>query len=143
VRKLVYIKFSIATIFIVSLLSSCSASWHLQRALIKDPSLFRPRNWVIDTVLMTDSFHSVDTFTLNEVDTFITDTGKVRLTIYRNRNFFKTDIKVKQDTIRLTKTVEMPPQIIYKKGDLGLNLKLLVLGLILGAFLVLLWKRNS
>ena len=130
-------------LILILLFSSCSASWHLQRALIKDPSLFRPRNWVIDTVLMTDSFHSVDTFTLNEVDTFITDTGKVRLTIYRNRNFFKTDIKVKQDTIRLTKTIEMPPQIIYKKGDLGLNLKLLILGIVIGLFLRLLWKRNS
>jgi hypothetical protein len=130
-------------LILILFFSSCSASWHLQRALIKDPSLFRPRNWVIDTVLMTDSFHSVDTFTLNEVDTFITDTGKVRLTIYRNRNFFKTDIKVKQDTIRLTKTIEMPPQIIYKKGDLGLNLKLLILGIVIGLFLRLLWKRNS
>jgi hypothetical protein len=130
-------------LILILLFSSCSASWHLQRALIKDPSLFRPRNWVIDTVLMTDSFHSVDTFTLNEIDTFITDTGKVRLTIYRNRNFFKTDIKIKQDTIRLTKTIEMPPQIIYKKGDLGLNLKLLILGIVIGLFLRLLWKRNS
>jgi hypothetical protein len=130
-------------LILILFFSSCSASWHLQRALIKDPSLFRPRNWVIDTVLMTDSFHSVDTFTLNEVDTFITDTGKVRLTIYRNRNFFKTDIKIKQDTIRLTKTIEMPPQIIYKKGDLGLNLKLLILGIVIGLFLRLLWKRNS
>jgi hypothetical protein len=130
-------------LILILFFSSCSASWHLQRALIKDPSLFRPRNWVIDTVLMTDSFHSVDTFTLNEVDTFITDTGKVRLTIYRNRNFFKTDIKIKQDTIRLTKTIELPPQIIYKKGDLALNLKLLVLGIIIGAFLILLWRKNS
>ncbi len=130
-------------LILILFFSSCSASWHLQRALIKDPSLFRPRNWVIDTVLMTDSFHSVDTFTLNDVDTFITDTGKVRLTIYRNRNFFKTDIKVKQDTIRLTKTIELPPQIIYKKGDLALNLKLLILGIVIGLFLRLLWKRNS
>jgi len=133
----------VRALILILFFSSCSASWHLQRALIKDPSLFRPRNWVIDTVLMTDSFHSVDTFTLNDVDTFITDTGKVRLTIYRNRNFFKTDIKVKQDTIRLTKTVELPPQIIYKKGDLGLNLKLLILGMVIGLFLRLLWKRNS
>jgi hypothetical protein len=129
-------------LILILFFSSCSASWHLQRALIKDPSLFRPRNWVIDTVLMTDSFHSVDTFTLNEVDTFITDTGKVRLTIYRNRNFFKTDIKIKQDTIRLTKTIELSPQIIYKKGDLALNLKLLVLGIIIGAFLILIWRRK-
>jgi hypothetical protein len=133
----------VRALILILFFSSCSASWHLQRALIKDPSLFRPRNWVIDTVLMTDSFHSVDTFTLNDVDTFITDTGKVRLTIYRNRNFFKTDIKVKQDTIRLTKTIELPPQIIYKKGDLALNLKLLILGIVIGLFLRLLWKRNS
>jgi hypothetical protein len=132
----------VRALILILFFSSCSASWHLQRALIKDPSLFRPRNWVIDTVLMTDSFHSVDTFTLNEVDTFITDTGKVRLTIYRNRNFFKTDIKIKQDTIRLTKTVELPPQIIYKKADLALNLKLLVLGIIIGAFLILIWRRK-
>jgi hypothetical protein len=132
----------VRALILILFFSSCSASWHLQRALIKDPSLFRPRNWVIDTVLMTDSFHSVDTFTLNDVDTFITDTGKVRLTIYRNRNFFKTDIKIKQDTIRLTKTIELPPQIIYKKGDLALNLKLLVLGIIIGAFLILIWRRK-
>jgi hypothetical protein len=132
----------VRALILILFFSSCSASWHLQRALIKDPSLFRPRNWVIDTVLMTDSFHSIDTFTLNDIDTFITDTGKVRLTIYRNRNFFKTDIKIKQDTIRLTKTVELPPQIIYKKGDLALNLKLLVLGIIIGAFLILIWRRK-
>ena len=129
-------------LILILLLSSCSASWHLKRALIKDPSLFRPRGYVIDTVLVKDSFMTTDTFTLNEVDTFISDTGKVRLTIYRDRNHFRTDIKIKQDTIRFTKTIELPPQIIYKKGDLGLNLKLLIAGFFLGVILMAIWSKR-
>lgn len=128
-------------LILILFLSSCSASWHLQRALVKDPSLFKPRGYIIDTVLIKDSFMTTDTFTMNEVDTFITDTGKVRLVIYRDRNHFRTDIKVKQDTIRFTKTIQMPPQIIYKKGDLGLNLKLLIAGLFIGILLMAIWKR--
>ncbi len=129
-------------IVLIILLSSCSANWHLKRALIKDPSLFRPRTYVIDTVIVKDSFTKVDTFTLNEVDTFVTDTGKVRLTIYRNRNFFKTKIEVKSDTIRIKESVEMPPQIIYKGSKGESKWYMAIISFLVIVILSILWRRN-
>ena len=99
-------------LLLVILLSSCSAQWHLKQAIKKDSSLLKPNKVLIDTLIVTDSFISVDTFTLNEIDSFISDTGKVRVTIYKIKNRYTLKTEIKHDSIRIKKEIECPPSVI-------------------------------
>jgi hypothetical protein len=104
-------------LFIVLFLSSCSASWHLQKAIEKNPDLLKVHEFVVDTLIVTDSFMRVDSFTLKEVDTFISDSGKVKITIYRYKDRFTIKQEIKRDTIHLTKTIKCPPSVIQMKDS--------------------------
>ena len=99
-------------IVLVLFLSSCSAQWHLKKAIEKNPNLLQVNEFVIDTLLVTDSFYSVDSFTLNEIDSFISDTGKTKITIYRYKDRFTIKQEIKKDTLRFTKTITLRPSVI-------------------------------
>jgi len=99
-------------LIVILFLSSCSAQWHLQKAIEKNPNLLQVHEYVIDTLIVTDSFYSVDSFTLKEIDTFISDTGKTKITITRYKDRFTIKQEVKRDTIHYTKTIECPPSVI-------------------------------
>jgi hypothetical protein len=99
-------------LIVILFLSSCSAQWHLQKAIEKNPNLLQVHEFVIDTLIVTDSFYSVDSFTLKEVDTFISDTGKIKITITRYKDRFTIKQEVKRDTVHITKTIECPPSVI-------------------------------
>lgn len=102
-------------LILVILLSSCSAQWHLKQAIKKDPGILKPNKVLLDTVIITDSFTSIDTFTLNEVDTFISDTGKLKVTIYKFKDRYTIKKELKRDTITIKKEIECPPSVIQVK----------------------------
>lgn len=102
-------------LILVILLSSCSAQWHLKQAIKKDPGILKPNKVLFDTVIITDSFTSIDTFTLNEVDTFISDTGKLKVTIYKFKDRYTIKKELKRDTITIKKEIECPPSVIQIK----------------------------
>jgi hypothetical protein len=97
---------------IIILLSGCSAQWHLKKAIQKNPDLLKVRDFVVDTLLITDSFYRLDSFTLKEIDTLVLDTGKIKTTIYRYKNKFIITQELKHDTIHFTKTIQLPPSVI-------------------------------
>jgi hypothetical protein len=100
-------------IFILLLLSSCSAQWHYDKACKKD-SVYCGTDVVIDTFVVRDTFeyHRVDT--TNMIDTITIDTGSIQVKIIRDRDIIRTYIKQKPDTTRLTIYKKVPPKIIEK-----------------------------
>jgi predicted lipase len=100
-------------VFILLLLSSCSAQWHYDKACKKD-SVYCGTDVIIDTFVIRDTFeyHRVDT--TNLIDTITIDTGSVQVKIIRNRDIIRTYIKQKPDTTRLTIYKKVPPKIIEK-----------------------------
>jgi hypothetical protein len=84
----------------------------LKKAIQKDPDLLKVNKVIIDTVIVTDSFTNIDTFTLNEIDTFITDTGKIKVTLIKFKNKYTLITELKHDTITFKKEVECPPSVI-------------------------------
>jgi uncharacterized protein (DUF111 family) len=100
-------------IFILLLLSSCSAQWHYERACQKDTA-YCGTDILIDTMLITDTlyYHRVDT--TNMIDTITIDTGSIQVKIIRNHDVIRTYIKQKPDTTRLTIYKKVPPKIIEK-----------------------------
>ena len=73
--------------------------------------------WVrLDTVVYRDSIEIYETFETQVHDTIIIDTGSVRVEIYRDHDVIRTYIKQRPDTIKITKTVNVP-QVIMKEKD--------------------------
>jgi hypothetical protein len=102
-------------IFILLLLSSCSAQWHYDKACKKD-AVYCGTDVVIDTFVVRDTFnyHRVDT--TNLIDTITIDTGSIRVQIIRNHDVIRTTITQKPDTTFLTITKTIPPKIVYKEN---------------------------
>lgn len=99
-------------VVLILFLSSCSAQWHLKKAIQKNPDLLRANKVIVDTLIITDSFFNIDTFTLNEIDTFITDTGKVKITLYKFRDRYTLKTEIEHDTIHFQKEIPCPASII-------------------------------
>jgi hypothetical protein len=103
-------------VVLMVLLSSCSAQWHLKQACKKDGAICKPQVIKLDTIIYTDSVEIYETFETEVHDTIIIDTGSVRVEIYRDHDIIRTYIKQRPDTIKITKTVNVP-QVIMKEND--------------------------
>jgi len=106
--------------FIILLtLTGCSAKWHLNQAIKKNPAMAQISVYGIDTIFVWDSILMTDTFTTTEVDTVTITKDGVTTVVYRDHDVIRVRTIVKADTIRYTKTITLPPQIKFidrKKG---------------------------
>ncbi len=102
---------------IIILLSSCSANWHLKQACKKDPVICQPQKIVFDTIVYTDSVEIYEVFETEVHDTIVIDTGSVKVTIIRDHDIIRTYVKQKPDTIRVSKTITVPPRIIPSEKE--------------------------
>lgn len=100
-------------ILAILLLSSCSAQWHLKRAIKKDPNILIEQVVRIDTFVVRDTFEYRDTFITNSFDTITIDTGSVQVKIIREHDIIRTYIKQKPDTAYITIEKTLPPQLVY------------------------------
>ena len=123
---------------LVILLTGCSAQWHLEKAIKKNPAMAQISVYGIDTVFVRDSVTITDTFTTKTIDTLTIEKDGVKTIVYRNHDVIRIKTVVKADTIRFTKTITLPPQIQYKERislpqmvGVGLALILALLFLIL------------
>ena len=127
-------------LFLAILLSGCSAQWHLEKALKKDPTLLIQKQIkTIDTLLVRDSIVYHDTFVAKQIDTITLENDKSEVVIYKYKNRFIIKTQIKQDTIRYTEKIEVPI-IEYKERPNYTKWVLLGLGLFLIVSFV---KRKS
>jgi hypothetical protein len=90
-------------ILVTILLSSCSAQWHLRRALKKDPTIITTK---LDSIIVQKDILVTDTFRLSKIDTFTMDTGGVITNIYKYYDTYKITQRIKGDsTFYFTKTI--------------------------------------
>ena len=101
-------------IAILVMLTGCSAQWHLDKAVKKDPSIIKPSTHTIDTLIVTDSVAITDTFVSKTIDTLTIEKDGVKTIVYRNHDVIRIKTVVKPDTIRIQKTISIP-QIQYKE----------------------------
>jgi len=123
------------SILSIVFLSSCSAEWHLQQALKKDPSLLKPTvvtKWDTVKTLPITLKDTVEVPYLN--DSVVVENDSLRLVISKikdkngvERLVVKTNIK--EIKVPYYVRVECPPQIIYeeKKWYEGMWWKILII----------------
>lgn len=102
----------------ILLLTSCSANWHLKRAIKKDPSLLKSRDTVLvhDTQIVTQERVITDSFVTTCYDTVTLEDSFVYTQVIRKDNVIKVYTKCKSDTVRITTKIpfSLPPTVSYK-----------------------------
>jgi len=102
----------------ILLLTSCSASWHLKRAIKKDPSLLNGGDTVLvhDTQFVTKERVLTDSFVTTRYDTITLEDSFVFTQVIRRDNVIKVYTKCKSDTVRITTKIpfKIPPTVTYK-----------------------------
>ena len=105
----------LSLVSIALMLTSCGASWHLKRAIAKNPALARNTVLRIDTTIISRSVEIRDTILIKEVDTIqVVKNGGV-VDIRRSFDTIEVDVQCPPDTIRVFKEVPMVQLVPEKK----------------------------
>lgn len=95
-------------------LVSCSANWHLRKAIAKDPTIIQAQViTLIDTVIVTPPERVETTLVALPIDTITIERERLKIKIRRIHDTLIVDGECKSDTIRITETIEGPPLIKY------------------------------
>ncbi len=95
-------------------LVSCSANWHLRKAIAKDPTIIQAQViTLIDTVIVTPPERVETSFVALPIDTITIERERLKIKIRRIHDTLIVDGECKSDTIRITETIEGPPVIKY------------------------------
>ncbi len=96
-----------------SMTMSCGASWHLKRAIAKDPTIARDTIVRVDTTIVTNERRVVDTLVVRDTITREIKSNGARVRIQRLHDTIRVDVVCPPDTIRITKSIPVD-RIIYK-----------------------------
>lgn len=100
-------------LLITGLLTGCSATWHLNRAIKKDPSVLKPTVVTIWDTIVTPAIYLVDTVSIpSGLDSSVIDNDTVRIVItkYQDKIIVKTQVKEIPYTVSVQ--AECPPQLV-------------------------------
>ena len=124
----------VIAIGLASILTSCGAQWHLNRAIAKDPEIAKAMVVRVDTTVITEKVSVSDTIRIKEVDTIQIVKNGVVIDIQRSYDTIMVDVECPPDTIRITKEIEVPQYIPEKKNkNIGFGV---VLGFIFALVLI-------
>lgn len=110
----------LAGLITMALLSSCSAQWHLKRAVKKDPTLLKTDTIAIVDTIVTPPVTLTDTVTTRTQDTIVIQKDKLKVKVVRSYDTIMVDAICESDTI--IQIVEVPvPSIVMKDSDRWYN----------------------
>lgn len=121
----------------IVLLQSCSATWHLNKAIKKDPTILEKDTLVVTDTIVTAPVQIKDTMILESHDTIVVVKDRLKLQLIRSFDTIAVEAECKSDTI--INTIEVPVEkVVYvKKKTITETIKdyLLVTMVLLGAYL--------
>ena len=124
---------------LILLLSSCSAQWHLKKAVSKDPTILERDTLVVTDTVVSPPVAITDTVTLKQHDTITVVKDRLRVQLVKVNDTVIIDAICDSDTI--ISVVEVPyEKIVYvEKATLLDKFKDLILagGILLGCFIVI------
>lgn len=103
-------------LFVILILSGCSAEWHLSKAVKKNPQLLKPTTMIVTDTVVTEPIVVRDTVTTSKVDTIEIVKDKFRVKIMRNYDTLIIDGGCDSDTIIRTVTVSVPQLVSQESG---------------------------
>jgi hypothetical protein len=101
---------------LILLLSSCSAQWHLKKAVQKDPMILKKDTLVVQDTFVVPPVVLKDTVTLKQHDTITITKDRLRVKIVKVNDTLIIDAKCDSDTI--VRTIEVPyDKIVYVEKE--------------------------
>ena len=97
-----------------SMMSSCGASWHLKRAIAKDPTIARDTIVRVDKTIVTAERRVVDTLVVRDTIAREIVRGGARVRIQRIHDTIRVNVVCPPDTIRVVAEVPID-RLIYKE----------------------------
>lgn len=106
----------LAKLTLVLLLTSCSAQWHLKKAVQKDPSILEKDTLVVTDTVVVPPVVTTDTVISKQQDTIVVEKEKLKVKVIRNVDTLIIDAKCDSDTI--VQTIEVPfEKIVYVEQE--------------------------
>lgn len=96
------------------MMMSCGASWHLKRAIAKDPTIAKDTIVRVDTTIVTAERRVVDTLVVRDTITREIKSNGARVRIQRIHDTIRVDVVCPPDTIRVVAEVPIE-RLIYKE----------------------------
>lgn len=142
-KKIFYI--IVLVVLSILALTSCSANWHLRKAISKDPSiLVKGEKIIVDTVVVTRERMLTDTVVLNNIDSVTITKDNVITKLWRVHDTIRVTTICPSDTITLYETIECPPQIVYEESVFkGKNIMLAILIVAVGAIVYAFFSKGT
>jgi hypothetical protein len=103
----------ILILVLLLLLPSCSAQWHLKRAIKKSPDIIKTEYITITDTVITKGVEHYDTIVTRSVDTIEVAKEKLQLKIIRTYDTISIQAKCLPDTI--IRTIETPVETVVFK----------------------------
>ena len=98
------------------LLSSCSAQWHLKKAVQKDPTIMEKDTLVVMDTVVSPPVAITDTVTLKQHDTITLVKDKLRVQLVKVNDTITINAACDSDTI--VRTIEIPyEKIVYVEKE--------------------------
>jgi hypothetical protein len=110
----------LSTLVVAALLTGCSATYHLKKAVKKDPSILKPVTITVWDTIITPPVYLVDTVAvLENGDSSVieNDTVKIVITKYQDKMIVKTLIK--EVPYAVSVQAECPPQLVQPESKTG------------------------
>lgn len=106
---------------LATILSSCSAQWHLNKAVKKDPMILEEDVIISYDTIVTPPVVLRDTVVLKQIDTLEIVKDKLKVKVYRSFDTIRVDALCDTDTV--VSIVEVPvDRIIYKEKETPMDM---------------------
>lgn len=106
---------------LIILLSSCSAQWHLRKAVAKDPMILQRDTMVVVDTIVTQPVAITDTVILQRHDTIRLIKDRLKVKIVKVNDTITIDAVCDSDTI--VQTIEVPyEKIVYYEKEKPLQI---------------------
>ena len=130
---------------LVLLLTSCSAQWHLKKAVQKDPAILEKDTLVVTNTVVSPPVAITDTVTLKLHDTITIVKDRLKVQLVRVNDTITINAECASDTI--VTTIEVPyEKIVYVEKenfkDKVLSSILALIGGFLAFVLIIKWMRG-
>lgn len=113
------------------MLTSCSASYHLKRAIAKDPTIVQNQTVIVDTTVVTPIRPSKGTFIIQRDTSLTFKQNGVKTLLKVVHDTFTIEVECPPDTIRIQKEV-LVPKVVYQEKLSNFDLvKLIIVSLII------------
>ena len=111
---------------LILLLSSCSAQWHLTKAIKKDPTILEKDTLVVQDTVVVPPVVITDTVTTRQHDTIVVEKDRLKVRIVKRLDTLIIEGQCASDMI--VRTIEVPyEKVIYvPKKTIGQKIQSLV-----------------